>query len=464
MRLLVLAVALSICLLGCTKYQARPLMPRDLVLAMERERREPAEGLRADASPGFAPAPLSFTRTAELLAAHGPALRQSRAEYQTALALARVKTPLPNPALEAGPQFGFGPDVSSMHRLQPFGSLGFSIPTGKRRKHQDELHRAAAEMARVELQAGYRESYMELRKFYSRLALARSRLAARKAIVDSMERTATLTRRQIEAGQASALELGLTELDLARVKAEILGVEREIVGHAADLSQLVGVHADFFKDLPDPALPEALAESPGYEDLREKMIAQHTQLGRIRARYEMVEHELKLEVSKQYPDFHIGPSFERDVGERKNVLGLTLGIELPLFDRNQQAIATASQRREEIRVKYMASANKALAALDKAWRSYSLAVERMKLFKSTVLPQAEKNTELARKALAAGTLDSLKVLDAERAQRGAVLEALETELAVREAWIEIEAAVGFPLLRFPGEGPVEKLEAPDGKD
>ena len=69
----------------------------------------------------------------------------------------------------------------------------------------------------------------------------------------------------------------------------------------------------------------------------------HPELARLRARYEAAEAALRLEISKQFPDLRIGPSAAGDSGDKKTVLGLALGIALPIFDRNQQAIAAAAQ-------------------------------------------------------------------------------------------------------------------------
>lgn len=193
------------------------------------------------------------------------------------------------------------------------------------------------------------------------------------------------------------------------------------------------------------------------------MVANHPELARLRAQYEVAEAELRLEVAKQYPDFHFGPSFERETGEKKTVLGLTLGIDIPLFDRNQQGIASSKKRREEIRTKYEAAANRALASLEKTWRSIQLVNEKLKLLKNTLLPKANADLELARKSLETGATDALRFLETERGQRAVLIEALDTELSVREAWVDLEQAVGLPLVLFPGEKKETVPELNEGK-
>jgi len=430
---------------GCEKYHARPLTPSVILMDVERARHLAAENETASSEP------FTFSRAVELARVHSPALKQTRAEYETALALAKVRTPFPNPAVEVGPQYGFGPDVASTNRLQPFGSIGFTIPTGRRLKRQDELNQMQAELSRVELLVRGRELYLELRESYIRLAVSKQRITARQEIAESAEKSTTATKRLVEAGQGTGLDVGLIRLEQARLRTDALAAETTFAQVLGELSSLIGVHSKHFETIPESSLPPMKDSLPPLSELQTLLLNNHPELARVRAQYEVAERQLHLEIAKQYPDFHIGPSFQRDVGEKKNVLGLTLGIELPVFERNQQAVATAKQRREEIRVKYETAANRALAALDRAHRQYHLALERLKLLQTVVAPITRENIELARKSFEAGATDLLRLLETERGQRAVQLDALESELSVRAAWLDLEKATGLPLLLFPSE-------------
>jgi cobalt-zinc-cadmium efflux system outer membrane protein len=467
----VMGVLLGILLpAGCQTYTPKPLEPESLLALVEKGRRSPDTGTGRDGEEGRTPseAPaFTFSRAAELMSRNGPALKETRAEYETALALAKIKTPLPNPALEAGPQFGFGPDARS-YRLQPFGSIGFTIPLGGRLGAQDELNRLNAEVARIEVQARHRELYLELRRLYARWTMSHARLKIREEMAASAGQSMELGRKLAEGGRLSALEVGLLEVEFARIQAETLNVQSDIVNQAGDLSLAVGVHADHFLPLPADALPVVPAAAPDLKALRERLTANHPELGRLRARYEAAEGELRLEIARQYPDFSFGPSVDKEVGERKTVLGLTLGIELPIFDQNQQGIAVASQRREEIRAKYESAANRALASLERARQKVRVAAEKTALVTGRLLPKAQANLELARKALNAGATDALHYLEAERGMRTALIEALDSEQDLRAAWGELERAAGHPLFTFPGEKsadvPVMSLSSEDSEE
>lgn len=423
---------------GCEHYQQRPLDSGAIVLAVDVARQTPIDG------------PLTFSSVAEFAFLHSPVLTEARAEYTSALALASVKTPLSNPSIEFGPRFGFGPDVLR-RRVEPFGSIGFTIPTGKRRKRQDELNCISAEMARIEYIAKHRETYLALRKAYTELTLSRTRLTARRSVIDSATQTLELNKKAVDAGQLTALDKILFELEAGRIKGDALDAQFDIANAEASLADLTGIHSNSFKRLPENAVPQIPDAVPLMPELKRILTDNHLELARLRMKYEVAEAELRLEIAKQYPDFKFGQSAEGDISDRKTLLGLTLGIDVPIFDRNQQAIASAKGKRDEIRCKYEAAANRALSNLDRAWRGVQLASEKLTFLRAELLPKAQQSVELSRKALDAGITDSFRVLENQRAQRAITLSIVDAELTLRRAWVELEQAVGYPLMLFPEE-------------
>jgi cobalt-zinc-cadmium efflux system outer membrane protein len=462
-----LVSSLMLVLAGCERYAQRPLYGEQILAGVERQRHFPDSTSSvnlpvAGISQTAPPVPFTFVRGVELTKTHSPTLKEVRAEYETAQALSLVKTPFPNPAFEAGPQYGFGPKVSHLYRLQPFGSLSFAIPTGQRLKRQDELNFALAGLACVETQARHRELYMELRKDFTRLALGKQRIAKRNQLIESAAKSTVLSKKLIEAGVSTELDTGLLELEQYKLKAEVLTAQTDLIGVEGELSQLIGVSTDQLTGQPEDDLPKLPDAVPPLAELQRMLVNNHPELARLRAKYEVAERQLHLELAKQYPDFKLGTTYDHERGEQKTTIGLGLGIDIPLFDRNQQAIATAKQKREQIRTKYEAAANRSLAVVERAYRTYQLSSERLKLLNTLVLPRANKNIELARKALETGQSDTLRFLETERGQRTVLLDALEAELSVRSAWIEIEQAVGYPLTTFPNESlsDTPPLEAP----
>ncbi len=448
--------------LGCKAYVPLPLNPAEVVHQLDHTRQHPDMSQatvrdtggevdpKAEAEPGQNPPAFTLKLAADWLLRYGPEILEVEAEYRTALAKARIKTPLPNPTLSMGAEYGFGRDVST-RRVVPFGSIGFQIPTGDRLEQQDQLNQAAAEVAQVRALTRHRELYLSLRELYTRLATVRRRHAARLDIARSAERSVEASRRLVEAGQAVAADIALFELEHARSEVDVLNSRVSTATVESALATLIGVHARHFVRLPEQLLPKLADQLPSLESLKEMLILHHPELARLRARYAASERALRLEIAKQYPDLSIGGSGRGEVGDRKVILGLPLGIELPLFDRNEQGIAEAEGRREEVRTHYTAAASRALAALEHAYRVAQLSGRTRRILQQTILAKARNSIQLARRALAAGSGDVLRLLDSERTFRQVQIEALEAELADYRAWSALERATGWPLMKFPHE-------------
>ncbi|MAE77412.1 MAG: hypothetical protein CMJ85_11145 [Planctomycetes bacterium] len=424
--------------LGCTPYSPDPLLDSDFhAVASERE--------KVDAEHGSAE--LSLTKAAEWLRRRGPRVREALARYRTALARAGVRSAWPNPGISLGPQFGFGPNVD-INKVAPFVNLGVTIPLSGRLAKQDDVNAAVAEAARVDALATFRELYLELRARYLRLAIAREREVVRAGVLKGAAASMAAADDLVVAGTATALDVSLFQLEHARERSRMLGAKLATSNAAADLSDLVAVSAARLGVLPEAALPSLPEKVPPAQGLRDLIVREHPRLFRIRAEYEVAERQLHLEVTKQYPDLSFGPSFGVETGERKAMFGLAFGVELPLFDRNQQAVAEAIKRREEVRTKYESEANRILTAVERARATVALVSAQSQIIREQVLPAARANVEIARKSLTAGSATAIQLLDAERSLRQVQLEAVAARLAEQLAWSDLEKAVGHPLVEF----------------
>jgi outer membrane protein, heavy metal efflux system len=444
-----------IALPGCRAYKAVPLIPKDIILQIDQQRQVDLNQRATSTKDQF----FTFNQALVWLRKHSPAVKESVAQYQTALTLARIKTPLPNPVFVAGPQLGFGSDVSSVNQLAPLGSIGWTIPLNKRLQWQDEVNKSRAEWARINAVARFRELYLDLRDHYSALAIADRRMKAIKQVNMTIKSSLEACKYLVKAGLGTSLDTALLELEYRRSQIEILNASRTIDLRASSLSALIGVHSKLFKV--KKLLPTLPVSVPTMTELKKLLINNHTRLARLRAQYEVTESILRLEMSKRVPDLQVGSSFENEVGEKKTVFGLTLGVELPLFDRNQQAIASAEKRRDACRVGYEAEANRALAKLQQASITLVYAIKSRQFLSDNILPKAQANVELARRSAKAGLADALRLLEAGRSVRKIQLEVLEAELEERRAWIKLEKAIGYPLMKFPSEKAGKAAEAPE---
>ena len=432
---------------GCAfeRYSREPLESEGIVHELVEERRSvflevvTSEDSMADV--------LHLDEASDLLAERNPEVHDARAAYRTAAAAAAEKTPFPNPNFALGPEFGFGPDAASPFAV-PLVRLGVTIPTAGKRSKLDDVVAARATELRVQYLTTCAAQYLELRRKYVALAVARTRVSMHEEIVRASKRSLDAVHRLIEAGSADATDVSLFRLEHARERARKLEADRDLVTAEADFAALISVSTETIGALPPSVLPEMPDCGRDLDGLLAALPETHAELLRAEAAYELADRELRLEVAKQYPDLVLAGELKGETGESVTVTELLLGFGLPLFDRNQREIARATARRVQARVAYRGAAARAIARLERFHRAAELAEQRRDVLRDEVLPAAVDNVELLHRSLPAGSDDALQVLDAERSLRQVELEVLEAELELQLAWSDLERAFGAPLLDF----------------
>ncbi len=440
-KLILLRLTLCSLLAGCgfADYEAAPLEPERLLDELARAR---AVDAPTDA--------ITLAHARDWLRDRGPAVREALAAFETATARAEVSTPLANPAISLGPILGLG--TAGSPDVVPYGTFSWSIPWTDRRARRDEVERSRAELARIEVLATLHEVWTEVRREFAALTIADLRLAVADDAVDAASRSVGLLERLVAAGQATAADTAQFELEHARSEAQRIEDELTRTRLAASLATHTGVATSHFRLTSADALPNTPENAPSLDDLRGGIADRHPQLLRLRAAYEASDRTLRLEIIQQYPDLQLLPQFQGEVSESFDLLTLAVGMNLPLFDRNQRAIATAAAHRDEMRTRFKAESARVLAALERARADVAITTRRHRLFEQRILPLAEQGVEIAARAVRAGTGGVLRYLDAARSLRRARRDAFEAQLDALDAWSRLERASGARFLEFPGGG------------
>ena len=177
------------------------------------------------------------------------------------------------------------------------------------------------------------------------------------------------------------------------------------------------------------------------ERMRQNIVATNPSVQVLRAEYLLAEHSVELEVERQYPDLQIGPGYGEQDGDRQFVLGL--GIALPIFNANRQAIAEAIATREVAR----ASAENAvesllaeIAAVEIEWRASSA---HRTLIAEEILPLMEaQDMDVRRLAQLGGEIDALILLESLKREHEVRLKLIETTHAESRAALRIMEIAG----------------------
>lgn len=312
---------------------------------------------------------------------------------------------------------------------------------------------------------------------YADLGDARLRLvtAAKLAYFDYY-----LVGRQQELNRRSAEKLGefreiavkkyeasqVTQQDVSQAEVEVAELQRRELELARQKRVAMARINTLLHRAPDRALPAppagivAPSSPPAAARLRQLAVARRPDLAALSARLRQEEAAVTLAAREFYPDLELVARYDsfwqRPEQDLRPQVGMNVNVPTQRgrrFAALREASARVARRRAELE-----------ALIDQANYDVQSAVARLdesrqavQLYTQSILPASERNIESAMAGYTAGSVDFLRLIEAQRqlySQQGAYYEAL-AEVQRRAA--ELELAVGGPV----PTGPVPPAGAPE---
>lgn len=290
-------------------------------------------------------------------------------------------------------------------------------------------------------------------------SVARAAQAAHGVALSTEVRAAV--ERRLQAGEADRGDLARAQVDLANAQLAADATQAEIFAAQAALRTWCG-----------DALPEQftvtglLQEAPvavAVADLQQRAVAAHPRLAINDALQAVSAASLSAEERAWYPDLTIGLSGNRETDT--NDLGVSVGLDLPLWNRNEGGIASAqadlARLRGERRRELLALQRSIVAA----WGTYERERQQIVGLSTNVIPAAQEALKLKLAAFQAGDASLLDVIDARRVELGAETALTEARERAAMARIDLHRAAGIdPFEPTPSSKPVSATQptAPTG--
>jgi len=251
-------------------------------------------------------------------------------------------------------------------------------------------------------------------------------------------------RRALDAGDATLATLAPDIAALADARKRLDDAGRAQAARRRDLAVLVGLAPSVPLALAgDAHLPpiDAASVRARLADLpnrRPDLIA--LQLG-----YRAQEATLRAAVLAQFPALTLGPAYARDTGGVRSA-GPQIAMDLPVFDRNQGAVAEERATRERLRAEFEARLVAARAEVESLLAGHADA-QRQVDTQRALLAQIEPAVQRAGAALATGDLDARSYVDLASARNAKRQDVLVLERLLDEQRVAIGALVGDGMPR-----------------
>ena len=353
----------------------------------------------------------------------------------------------PNPHVGIGYRDEF--DMKEVVEL----SFGVDVELGGKRRARADAARARAGAARTELIEDAAELRAEVASAFADLAYAAEAAALVERLAALAEESLRLVASLHESGRASEVELLAARGSTAVARAEAVKARATLA--AAERGALLSAGITPGDNAPKPVPPaaedfDAAETARAFDVVAALARVQSPVLRSARALRAIAEAERVVALEGRRPDLSWtagGGGVDVDAGGGHAQVFGRASMELPIFDRNQGAIAAAAARAgaakatEDSRLLEVASAVSGLLGGIGGLRAETQALEQ------TAVPSAVKAFEFASGELKAGRISLLDHLKIEWKLLALKLRLAKARHALRLAAVSIERVAGTP----PGE-------------
>ena len=434
---------------SCVHYRARPLDPAQSESAYkERNLADPGltAFIRSVPSPGstaqWPPQKLDLA-TASLVAAYfNPSLKIARAQLQTAEAAMVTAGARPNPTAFGASGYETSPESPVVIRFE----LSLPIETARKRSYRILEAAKLADAARIGLKEASWLVYSQVRNAWmDRLAALDAQQAMRRETQIKAE-VVSLMKERFSVGEASRPEWDAARVDASRTAVALQMADGQLNETVIRLAEMMGVpesalanvslaSANYTFPQPAEALPLARVQQKG--------LLNRLDIQRSLLEYAAAEARLQLEVARQYPDIQLNPGYDFDEGHHKFTFGPTLPI--PVWNRNEGAIAEADAKRSEAEARFLALQSQVIAEMERALAAYRTVFSEFQEAdqKWTVIQAGREHASV--RAVQLGEEDRLTLNNIRLESVGALHAQLDALNKTRAAFSALEDAVQTPL-------------------
>lgn len=284
----------------------------------------------------------------------------------------------------------------------------------------------------LDLVRDVRVAYNQLEQASNRLKLLTEMAALRKDIDE-------LTRKRFEGGDISEYDANLATLDAKLAEEASQRAAYDVTAAQHRLRMLMGMRGAQL--LPPIARTRAMSLSP---PLGELITAAHASRPDLRAAELAIEAAMKKEKWERSRalNFLLPALSTKGIGNNGILSGPALAAEIPIFDRNQGNVARATAEIEKATRDYLALRDRVELEVRVSHTVLQQAIASVNLIRVRIVPMAQDEIGLARKAFEAGNVSYLSTLEATRQLYDARLREIESQAAAVTAQAELNRSIG----------------------
>ncbi len=318
-------------------------------------------------------------------------------------------------------------------------SLQQPIETGGKRQARFRKIEAELRLLTEELNTAWLDAAAEVRLAFCEVLAGRERLK----LVQEAERLAAelteITQIRVEAGELAATEESRAAARLALAATETAKETRRLREAEQLLAASIGEPGSI------TAAPEAqLTEEPGAATLAQlnQELRESPQLARSRREVELRGAELALEKSAASPDPTWFLALRETPNQDGHAVALGVSLPLPLFRKNQGAMAEAGARAARSALYLAAEERRATGELARTRATFAAALQESRILRDHVIARAEEAGQAVLEGFRQGKFRYTDVLESSQSLLEARLRWLETLVELHRAGVTLDRLTG----------------------
>ena len=382
---------------------------------------------------------LSPDEAAILAVLANPKLRASRDQRKLAAAQLLQAGILPNP------QFSYSlnpPTGGATQGTVNAFNFGLSWEITSIIARDAKIAAAKADAVSVDLDVAWQEwqtaQAAKLQVFH--LFFLDQQLAVARTEEEGLRANLDLVRRAADLGFVTMVDLAAAEAALQKIHASVLTTEQQREQERLALNQSLGFPAEETIPLEQNIAPPALKTLPSVQELEHGLEQWRLDLLALKSGYESEEQRLRAAILNQFPKINIGFSH---AGDNTNVIttGFAIAIDLPLFDRNQGAIAVENATRAKLFDEYVARLFETQADVARIFANMD-SLQRQIEAAEKAIPTLQNVVESYRMALLQGNADVLTYYNARADLITRQMELVDLKRQLADMYVALEIATG----------------------
>ena len=372
---------------------------------------------------------IDLEQAIQMAVVHNHALKAARTEIQQSQAEEITAAIHPNPVFTYDDLYIplFTPSQLTTNTLDVTTEfdlgVSYTFERGHKRQARVKAARDQTAVTRSQVSDTERGLTFNVAQQFVGILLAKSNLQFATQDLASYQETVNLSSEQYKAGAISEGDLLKIKLQLLQFQMDVSQAQLSLVQAFASLRALLGYDA----------LPAAydVAGELAYEPL--KLNQEDLQLKALQLRPDYIAAQQgvtaaqsQYSLAKANGKRDLTTTFDYTHVSALNAAGLTLNIEIPVFDRNQGEIARTHYAIAQAQETKTAAEQTVMTDVANAYEAFKTGDQVVQLYLSGYLKQAEDSRDISEYAYKRGAASLLDFLDAERSYRA-------TQLAYRQA-------------------------------